>query len=322
MRCRGVALLMTLFLWPALCLAADAPAPPADLALFQYDSEQPLDLKEERRAVKRGRITEQPISFASPKGGRVTAHLLVPEGPGPFAGIILLHGATGTRRSLLPGARLLCEAGAVCLLPDAALRGDRAEMGKRLDDISKPEQMRDALIQTVIDLRRCVDLLAARPDVDVKRLGFVGSSLGGSLGGILAATEKRIAAFALMTAAGNWSEAFLKSEHLLVRLARASMRPEQFEKAATVLAVVDPIHYIRQAAPAALLFQNGRADDIVPAECAQAYQDAGSQPKTCRWYEAGHDLDIQAFVDRAEWLREKLGIGPVARPTSLKGLNH
>ncbi|MBI3945885.1 MAG: acetylxylan esterase [Armatimonadetes bacterium] len=321
MRRWHMAVAAILAIWAGPGLAAPGASSPANPALFQYDGGQPLDVKE--RAVRqREGIAEHEITFASPKGGRVPAYLLVPNGKGPFAGIILMHGATGSRRSLLPGARLLCQAGAVCLLPNAPLRGERAEMGKPADDFSRPELMRDGLIQAVVELRRCVDVLLARPDVDPKRIGFYGSSLGGSLGGLLAGVEKRVAAHALGIASGNWVEAFQKSEHPLVRLARRTISKEQLAKATAVLAPLDPVHYVGRAAPAALLFQNGRADSTVPAECAQAYQDAGSQPKTCRWYDAGHELDIQAFQDRAAWFGATLGLGPVATPGSNRGLSH
>lgn len=294
---------------------------PRNLSLFEYDATQPLDVKERAVRVRDG-IEEHEITFASPKGGRVPAYLLVPRGDGPFAGILFMHGATGSRRSLLPGARLLCQAGAVCLLPNAPLRGERAEMGKSPDDFTRPELMREGFIQAVVELRRGVDLLLSRPDVDPKRIGFFGSSLGGSLGGVLAGVETRISAYALAVASGNWVEAFRKSRHPLVRLARMSITPAQLEKASQVLSPLDPIHYIGHASPAALLFQNGRFDTTVPADCAQAYQEAGSQPKTCKWYDAGHELNIQAFLDRAEWFRQHLGIGPVATPKSNRGLNH
>jgi cephalosporin-C deacetylase-like acetyl esterase len=195
-------------------------------------------------------------------------------------------------------------------------------MGKRLVDINKPERMKAGVIQSVIELRRGVDLLLARPDVDRKRVAYIGSSLGGSIGGILAGVEKRVAAYALLIASGSWHEAALKSRHPLARLARMGMSKADMEKAAAVLADVDPIHYIGHAAPAALLFQNGRRDTTVPGECAQEYQDAGSQPKQCKWYPSGHELDINAFVERAQWLREKVGIGPVTKPSRNDGLNH
>ena len=53
--------------------------------------------------------------------------------------------------------------------------------------VTKPEADRDIYIQTVIDLRRGVDLLRSRSDVDPKRIGFVGHSYGAHTGAILAA---------------------------------------------------------------------------------------------------------------------------------------
>ena len=45
---------------------------------------------------------------------------------------------------------------------------------RRLQDWVHPERTRDGLIQTVVDMRRGVDVLLARPDVDPQRLGFYG----------------------------------------------------------------------------------------------------------------------------------------------------
>jgi len=53
-------------------------------------------------------------------------------------------------------------------------------------------------VQTVIDLRRAVDVVLSRPGVDPKRIGFVGHSFGATWGGVLAGVEKRIKAYVLM----------------------------------------------------------------------------------------------------------------------------
>jgi len=50
----------------------------------------PLDLKE-IRIEQRGDIAIHDISYASPKGGRVPAYLVVPKGGGPFAAVIWGH---------------------------------------------------------------------------------------------------------------------------------------------------------------------------------------------------------------------------------------
>ena len=66
---------------------SSAPAP-ADLArLFDYDAAAPLDVKEvSTRTIDGAQVKD--ITFASPKGGRVTAFLVTPvkgagRGPAP-----------------------------------------------------------------------------------------------------------------------------------------------------------------------------------------------------------------------------------------------
>ena len=41
---------------------------------------------------------------------------------------------------------------------------------------------------------------------------------------------------------------------------------------------------------------------------AEKYQEAGSEPKTIRWYDAGHGLPEEAFVFQAAWLEKYIGI--------------
>jgi len=39
------------------------------------------------------------------------------------------------------------------------------------------------------------------------------------------------------------------------------------------------------------------------------YARAASQPKIVEWYDTGHDLnDVQALIDRANWLQTQIGI--------------
>jgi hypothetical protein len=72
---------------------------------------------------------------------------------------------------------------------------------------------------------------------------------------------------------------------------------------------IEPLHYVGRAAPAALLFQNGTQDNMVPPCDALRYQQAGSQPKTVIWYDAGHGLPRESFQDQSEWLYQTLGPG-------------
>src|SRR4030095_6566202 len=80
-----------LLLWIILLNSTTYQAQQADLTRhFDYDSKAPLELKE-IGVERRGEITIQDITYASPKGGVVPAYLVVPKGKGPFAAIVWGH---------------------------------------------------------------------------------------------------------------------------------------------------------------------------------------------------------------------------------------
>lgn len=283
---------------------ADAYAPDTceeSLALFAYDSHAPLDIRETRLREDEG-VSILDLTYASPKGGRVPATLVVPEGSGPFAGLLYQHGMPATRGTLLPGAVTFARMGAIVLLIDAPF----ARRPGGLDEpITFTEQDRHEQIQLITDLRRGVDLLLARPEVDPERLAYVGISYGGAMGGLLAGVEHRIKAYVLQVGDGGLVTHVTGPEDRSWWMSK----PEQARQDWVAwMWPIEPIHYVRCAAPAALLFQNGTADAAVPPADALRYQEAGSDPKTVRWYEAGHGLPAAAARDQARWLSQAIGI--------------
>jgi fermentation-respiration switch protein FrsA (DUF1100 family) len=71
---------------------------------------------------------------------------------------------------------------------------------------------------------------------------------------------------------------------------------------------LEPIRFIAHASPTRLLLQNGQTDNLVPAADAESLHAAAPEPKTIRWYAAGHGLNQQAVFDRLDWLREEIGL--------------
>jgi fermentation-respiration switch protein FrsA (DUF1100 family) len=84
--------------------------------------------------------------------------------------------------------------------------------------------------------------------------------------------------------------------------------PEKRERWLEAMRSIEPIHFVGHASPSAIFFQNGRHDTSVSEEDALAYQAAGSEPKKVQWYNSGHDLPPQAYVDMVDWLAEQIGI--------------
>ena len=177
---------------------------------FDYDQKAPLDVQE-AGVERRGDVTVHDISYASPKGGRVPAYLVVPKGNGPFAAVIWGHWYQDgspflNRKEFLDEAVALAGSGVVSLLTDGPIA--------RPGFVRDPDPLGDAQIndrvQQVIDMRRGADLLLARSDVDPKRLAYVGHSYNAATGAFLAGIDKRFKAFVLM--AGNSRTRWTKSK--------------------------------------------------------------------------------------------------------------
>jgi hypothetical protein len=65
---------------------------------------------------------------------------------------------------------------------------------------------------------------------------------------------------------------------------------------------------VGHASPSALLFQDGRRDEIVPQPALKLLAKTGSEPKDIRWYDTGHAPGSQAWTDSRGWLVEHLGL--------------
>ena len=276
--------------------------------MFEYERSLPLDVKETGVEDRDGASIHD-ISYQSPKGGRVSAYLVVPAGKRrPFAGVLFMHPRPGSRKIFLDEALSFARAGAVSLLIDAPF--SRTGESKREFDpaVTKPEADRDIYIQTVIDLRRGVDLLVSRSDVDAKRIAFVGHSYGAHTGAILAGVEKRIKAYVIMAGAPSLTE-FLRTSTLpAIVKTRDSLTKEQQENYFKTLADVDPINYIGYAAPSSLFFQFGKTDGYPSEDKAKLYSERASNPKLVRFYDTGHALNDEAKRDRATWLSEQIAL--------------
>ena len=83
--------------------------------VFAYDPQAPLDVQEVSRRREVG-VTVIDLTYASPMGGRVPATLVVPDGAGPFAGMIYQHGMPSTHQSLVSAGVIYARLGAVVLL--------------------------------------------------------------------------------------------------------------------------------------------------------------------------------------------------------------
>jgi dienelactone hydrolase len=275
--------------------------------LFDYDAKQPLDIQEMQTFERGAGVKVINLTYASPRQGRVTAFLVVPPGKGPFAAILFGHWGAGNRTEFLSEAELYARAGAVSLLIDYPWT--RPPQWRRdVPNLDKPGLDVEVFAQAVVDLRRGFDLLLARPDVDSKRVAYVGHSFGAQWGAILSVVDRRMKASVLMAGTPTVADVWMYDPSQI-----SAEHKDLLKKYLDVLQPLDAIEFVGRAAPIPLLFQFANFEQNFSNEAMQRYYQAGSQPKEVKWYDTGHDLnDPQALFDRAAWLTKQIGIAPVA----------
>jgi dienelactone hydrolase len=278
---------------------------------FAYEQQAPLDAKLVPLYERHGARVHS-LEYSSPRGGTVTGYLVTPEAAGPFAGLVFGHWGGGNGTEFLPEAQLYAEAGAVSVLIDYPwVRPSPWRVGQGRG-LSEPEKDRDSWIAAVVDLRRALDVLLARPGVDAKRVGYVGHSYGAQWGAILSAVDRRMKASVLM--AGVPSTESITADSVdpdMLALLQATPKPEQ-DRYFELNRPFDAIRYVPHAAPIPLFFQFALHERILSEAAMKRYYDAASEPKAIAWYDTGHDLnDVRALADRAAWLEQRLSLKPM-----------
>lgn len=107
-------------------------------------------------------MTERLVRFPGPQG-ELQGVLSLPEGAGPFPGVVLAHGFASSKRVFRKAARMLAQEGL------ASLRFDFRGHGES-------EGVLDGYVFE--DVITAVRFLEERPEVESERIGLVGHSMG------------------------------------------------------------------------------------------------------------------------------------------------
>ena len=218
------------------------------MRLFQYHRSRPFDIKETAADALDG-ATVHDITYVGAAGTRYQPNLVLPTGPGPFGGVMYLHGAGRSSSDFLSEATALARRGVAPLLitqPEAQ---------------EVPDDGNAAVTEIVYEMRemgRAMDLLASRPEVDPSRLGFVGFSFG---------------------AVGGATFAGFQSGRL--RIAVLASTPPSYDTPAMV--PFDPIVWVSHVSPAALSIQEGKLDTWFTQDEGEALIGAAREPKRLAW---------------------------------------
>jgi cephalosporin-C deacetylase-like acetyl esterase len=281
---------------------------PDDFAHFTYDRGDSLNVKQNSVRVRDG-VTIQDITYTGSNGDTVPAYLVIPKGSGKFAGIIWGHwlmpgAANSNREEFLDEAVELAPAGVISLLIDAPKSRPNF----------KPTPNPVLVAQQVVDLRRGLDLLLSRSDIDASRTAYVGHSWDAGIGAILDATDKRFAAFVFMSGPQSMTKRILSSPDMAaLRKSNDKAQLKEVEDSLKADAWVDPGTYTSELGPAPALFQYALHDEKwVPLASAKDYAAEVSGPKTVEFYDTDHSLNAKARMDRDSFLRKTLKTAPLS----------
>lgn len=181
-------------------------------ALGGFPDKTPLNAKTVGKTERDGYRIEKVI-YESRPNHHVTATLYLPDGKGPFPGVIMPigHSSNGKAAEYIQrGSILLVKNGIAVLAYDPIGQGERRQL---LDDQVKALIPNSTSEHTLVgvgallvgsstatyriwDGMRSLDYLASRPEIDAKKLGCTGCSGGGTLTSYLMALDDRIVAAA------------------------------------------------------------------------------------------------------------------------------
>jgi pimeloyl-ACP methyl ester carboxylesterase len=283
--------------WAAADLSTRAP-------LFAYDVQSPLAVQVLSVGTATSGVVRHEISFVGdPKGAAptaVAATLLLPtaESRRKFAGILWVHWlgepATTNRSQFLVEAEALAPRGVVSLLVETMWARPHWYRERVLEkDFSM-------YVRQVVELRRALDLLAARPEVDPGRIALVAHDYGAMHGLIAAALDARVKTSVLIAAAPSFNDWAFYVE-----------RPADMEAYLRELAPLELVDYAPALAGRPVFLQFAREDFYVPLPRAEALYSAFGEPRRMQVYDgAGHAMTAPPAIreDRTAWLVRELGL--------------
>ncbi len=229
-----------------------------------------------------------PVTSPCKENNTVHAEYYRPRGKGPFACVIVLDITGGDQKLSRMIATHLAQNNIAGLFVQMAYYGPRRPPGSRLRLLSiNVERTFAAIRQTVLDLRRATAWMAARPEIDSRRLGIMGTSLGSFMAALTAEMEPRLRRVAVLLGGGGFIDAYYDDPRAKTWRDLWETLGGTKEKAAKLFAPVDPITCAANLKDRRLLILAAKRDDIVPPKMAEALWKATGRQKIV-WFNCTH----------------------------------
>jgi cephalosporin-C deacetylase-like acetyl esterase len=284
------------------------------LKAYKYDRTAPLNATLGAPAEYPSYIARR-VDYNGANGARVPGILHMPKKFDKKAPCVLVqHGYGGDKSMGSMFATALAPSGIAVFSIDAEYHGDRKKSGKDILSTDAESDAR-AFKQTIIDLSRAIDYLASRGDIDMQRIGYIGTSMGSFIGGVLAGVDERVNTAVLIVGGGDWLEFTATSGVSALATVREHYRAsgKPLSEFAYAMRAVEPAAFIHRMSPNPLLMINCSNDKYVPKKTAETLFAAARSPKYIQWFTCDGDVahippvaKTQSLVKK--WFAEQFGL--------------
>ena len=265
--------------------------------MLGYDAGLPLGANTQK-TLENDTFTRYHVTYLNDRGDTVPGILTLPNTTnGPFQTVFFQHGMGDTKdcNYMLKGIKRFVELGYAVIAIDALGFGERSTpFTKHASPVmffGYPFLLRSVFIQTSVDVRRGVDFLVTRGDIDKNRIYYVGNSMGSLLGVMPAAVDKRFKRAVFIVGGADYAHQFTMTKLMGVP--------------AGLFEVLDPKNYVGLISPRPVFMINTTRDELVPKGAADAFFAAAREPKTQVWVDSQHDIDIVKGVDTiVDWFHK------------------
>jgi dienelactone hydrolase len=229
-----------------------------------------------------------PVVSACSENNTVHAEYYRPKGAGPFPGVIVLDITGGDQSLSRMIANCLAQNGIAAMFVQMAYYGPRRPPGSKLRLLSmNMAHTIEAIRQTVLDIRRATAWMEARPELDSKRLGLHGTSLGSMIGALAAEMEPKLSRVSIALGGGGLVDAYYDHPRAAPYRRMWEAVGGTKEMVARVLAPIDPLTCAANLKDRKVLMVAGKRDDIVPPSATEALWKAAGKPRIL-WYDCTH----------------------------------
>ena len=164
----------------------------------------------------------------------------------------------------------------------------------------------EAVRQTVLDVRRASAWLESRKEIDAKRLGIVGTSLGSFMGSLAAEMEPKLGRVAILLGGGGLVDAYYDDPRGDTYRKAWELLGGNKEKLKKMIAPVDPLTCAANLRDRKVLMIDAKRDEIVFPKMAEAMWKATGEQKIV-WYDCTHYGAALYFLDAMEHIVKHLG---------------